>query len=462
MNNFDSILHDGFTLRGDNQRKLAEELAEKGFCSVVERELIECNQCESEVAPEEITAPNHECPECECSVEMRNCGEIDRLAIKIKKPDTYRGIRIYCKEATGMPYSGKNSVIYRREREGAQQDEKIEYRFELKDDNKEVKYTAQVLFDPPSDTIIRTMRLRGDSVPSILIGDATQAMDKLNNFDIPNITAGELADADHDSVVDFLEQGTQEYQRSHIKLNAETAFDWCTDREQLIAISDDEFEYLVQAILCELLIPSKLFGRENVGSEVPDGIIGFKKDNQKYSFMWDAKYIKMSDSDSNELDKSPYVPLLPGDTHSLGASEYRKIADHARMYQSEQDIELDGVILFSPAIPEEQLSRVQNKINQICGSLWSGNVILFTLDALLGLLDGENKNRGDVQHKQNRFIRLLVDYLTNRNVHNDPELAESDQVIKFDHDDVDSLFDELSSMSPEQTVPDYEVFVSRR
>lgn len=457
----DSLLFDGVTLKEDRQRQVAEMLAELGFCTVEEQVQLKCYYCDAEIDPNAVTPPNHECPECERSIETDRCEQRETLMIRIDRPSTYSGIRRYCKSAAGLQYSSKSSVTYRRTDKGAKQDEKIEYRFVLQNDKKITQYTAQVLFDPPSKTIIRTMRLRGHSVPSILVGEAMRAADRLDEFDLPNMTAGKLAETKDAGVVEFLERGEQEYQRKYVDMNAETAIKWCTDRRDLEAIGDDEFEFLVQAMLDKLLIPSKLFGRDNVATEVPDGVIGFEKDGREYSFMWDAKYIKMDHAEAENLVRSPYVPLLPGENHSLNASEYRKIADHARMYQSDQDLMLDGVILIAPAIPDDQLENVQEKLEQVCDQ-WSGRVILLTLDAILGLLYGQNEDRGDIRRKRGRFNRLVVDYLTDRGLHNDPELAEAERVIKFDHDDVDALFDELADMSSEQETPDFRVFLRRR
>lgn len=133
----DSLLFDGVTLKEDRQRQVAEMLAELGFCTVEEQVQLKCYYCDAEIDPNAVTPPNHECPECERSIETDRCEQRETLMIRIDRPSTYSEIRRYCKSAAGLQHSSKSSVTYRRTDKGAKQDEKIEYRFVLQNDKKQ-------------------------------------------------------------------------------------------------------------------------------------------------------------------------------------------------------------------------------------------------------------------------------------------------------------------------------------
>jgi hypothetical protein len=285
---------------------------------------------------------------------------------------------------------------------------------------------------------------------------------KFKRYDLPYLTLGEVASSNDSELFSELQNSKQDNRVEHVDQRVLIADDWCTNRQDLLDMDWYEFEHTVQAFLDKLFIRSRLLGGTEAGQEVPDGVMGFTTENRRFRYLWDAKYVEFDSTKSNEAEKQPYVPIADGESHSL-SSEYRKVADHARAYMNDQKVSLDGVIIISPNIPESQLGILQQKLTELIDTRsWDGKTIFMTLDALISLYRGFDRDQSGVTGKLGFFIESIVDHLDQKSLHDDSdEIMDTDGVIKFGTDDVDSIFEELETISPDHKIPEYQVYVSR-
>jgi hypothetical protein len=306
------------------------------------------------------------------------------------------------------------------------------------------------------------MRLLSYPILTILADSALTKEHLFKQYDLPYLTLGEVAESTDAELLSELRKTEQDNRIEHVDQRVLIADDWCTNRRDLLYMGWYEFEHAVQAFLDKLFIRSRLLGGTEAGQEVPDGVMGFTVNDRRFRYLWDAKYVEFDSEKSSEAKKQPYVPIADGESHSL-SSEYRKVADHARSYMTDQKVDLDGVLLISPDIPEHQLDNLQQKLSELIDTrAWGGKTILKTLDALVGLYRGFDKNRSDVTSKLGFFIESIVDHLDQKNLHHDSkEIMDAEGVIKFGIDDVESIFKELETVSPEHEIPEYQVYVSR-
>jgi len=455
MTDYDRFLRDGFELSSDRHQEQIQKLVDQKLCSIETVQSAECPFCDSQIPVEDLKPADGDCRSCERLVELNEVEISPTELVRIDRDETYTAIRSQSKsDVTELPYAEKSSIKYRSE--------EFEYRFHLKNQSEESLYQAQLIFDIPSDTAIQSMRLLSYPILTILADSALTKKHLFEQYDLPYLTLGEVAESTDAELLSELRKADQDNRIEHVDQRVLIADDWCTNRQDLLDMGWYEFEHAVQAFLDKLFIRSRLLGGTEAGQEVPDGVMGFTINDRRFRYLWDAKYVKFDSEKSSEAKKQPYVPIADGESHSL-SSEYRKVADHARSFMNDQKVDLDGVLLISPDIPEHQLGNLQQKLTELIDTrAWGGKTILMTLDALVGLYRGFDKDRSDVTSKLGFFIESIVDHLDQKNLHHDSkEIMDAEGVIKFGIDDVESIFKELETVSPEHEIPEYQVYVSR-
>lgn len=448
----DNILRDGFKIKTDKHREFAETLSDSGYCSIVSDRYFVCPHCDGEIPAEEFEGIDTQCPKCERTIQRSQTNSKEKEIVKIDEKQVYTTLRRKFKEITGLKHGIKEKLNYR--------EHEVEYRCKLSSKSGDLKHQVQVFFEPQPAELIECMRIYNYSILTILVGGAVRDRQTFDQYDLPYVTLGGVTEATDSELQHQLDSVGEERVR-HIDKRAEIADRWLTSRRHLEAMNWYEFEHTVQALLDKLFIQSRLLGGTDTGEEVPDGVMGFTVNGRNHRFLWDAKYIKFDGSESSS--RSPHVPIADDEKHSI-SSEYRKMADHAHQYMSDQNVNLDGFILISPRIPESQLETLQRKLTEFEHSRdWNGKTVYFTLDALVDLYRRYDRDKSGVSKKMGFLMKAITDRLTQSDLHTDSEeIEKAENVIKFGVDDVEAIFNELSSIPEEHEMPSYEVYVSRR
>lgn len=316
---------------------------------------------------------------------------------------------------------------------------------------KDERVLMPLLLDDISKHVVDCMFVYNEPVAIFLTGNSIRHKSRLEKYNIPYITFGELVDSESDSGLlrPVLENAIDTFPRRSIEQKADAGINLYKCKKE--DLTDDDYERIVQAVLKDILFTSVLYEEDVSGVEVPDGALTLNWDGGENIYVWDAKFVDNWDRGETKL-----------------SGEYHKIKNHLDTFQRESDADefggLAGFILFSPRVKVSNLKTLKQRLEERgfrSGSEF-GTVCHFPMNSLLYLHELLDQNHQNVKNKQNSFrkhLHRLIAHASNHD-HEPEEIKDLDNVTDVSKEDIDRLFDyHLSQEKKEFEKPNKERYL---
>lgn len=318
-------------------------------------------------------------------------------------------------------------------------------------DYKNERILMPLLFEDVSKDVIECIFVYNEPVAIFLTGNSIRHKKRLEKYDIPYLTFGELVSSENSSdlLKPILESSIEKFPGSSIEQKADVGINLYERKKE--DLTNDDYERIVQAILKDLLATSVLYEEDVSGVEVPDGALTLSWKTGGNIYVWDAKFVENWEKGQTKL-----------------SGEYHKIKNHLHTFQQESDAEdfggLAGFIIFSPQLKLSNLKTLKQRLEERGFRFNSefGTVCHFPMRSLLYLHELVDQNHQDVKSKQNSFrkhLHRLIVHSSNH-VHEPEEIEDLDNVTDVSKEDIDRLFDyHLSTEGKEFEEPNKERYL---
>jgi len=403
-------------------------------------QFIHSNNCSASFEVETGTQ-NTNCPSCNRHVDLsqKNSEPVYRLGFDGSKIRDY--VRNSTKSLSDVPRCRTKSRHYITT--DVEPILNIEYNYE--------RVLMPLLFEDVSKDVIDCMFIYNEPVAIFLTGNSIRHKKRLETYNIPHTTFGELVSSENSSDVlkPILEDSINKFPRRSIEQKADVGIDLYKRKKE--SLTDDDYERIVQAILKDILSTSVLYEEDVSGVEVPDGALTLSWKDGENIYVWDAKFVDNWENGETKL-----------------SGEHHKIKNHLDTFQRESDADefggLAGFIIFSPQVKLSNLKTLKQRLEERGFRFDSefGTVCHFPMRSLLYLHELVDQNHQDVKSKQNSFrkhLHRLIAHASNH-AHEPEEIEDLDKVTDVSKEDIDRLFDyHLSAERKEFEEPNKERYL---
>jgi len=389
--------------------------------------------CNTSFEVEEGTGDTN-CPDCDRHIDLSQKTGEPVHRIRFDEGNIRDYVRKSAKELDEVPRGRTKSRHY------INTDLDLVLKMEYKDEH----VLMPLIFEDVSVNVIDCMFVYNEPVVIFLTGNSIRHKKRLEKYNIPYITFGELvgSESKSDVVRPVLENALEKFPQRSIEQKADVGVDLYERKKE--DLTDDDFERIVQAVLKDVLFTSVLYEEDVSGVEIPDGALTLSWEDGENIYVWDAKFVENWDKGETKL-----------------SGEHHKIKNHLDTFQSESDADefggLAGFVIFSPQVKLSNLPTLKQRLEERGFRFDSefGTVCHFPMRSLLYLHELMDQNHQDVKNKQNSFRKHLHRMISHSSNHaHEPEVLEDlDRVTDVSKEDIDELFDYYLSHEKKEHEP---------